>query len=56
MLYYLENGLRGIADPFVLNRYTHIYALRIASLLIGSTLSGMRLISVIAAVLTLFLA
>ncbi len=24
ILYYLENGLRGIADPFVLNRYTHI--------------------------------
>lgn len=56
MLYYLDVGLRRIADPFLLNRYTHVYALRIASVLMGSTLAGVRLYSAIAAGATVLLA
>lgn len=55
MLYYLDDGLRSIGDPFILNRYAHVYTLRVASLLAGSTLSGMRLISAMAAGFTVLL-
>lgn len=55
MLNYLEAGLGHITDPFIVNRYTHVYALRLASILAGNTLKGMHLYSGIAGGLTLFL-
>jgi len=44
-LLYIDTGLRGIADPFILHRYTHVFALRVASLLAGTPLGGMQLYS-----------
>lgn len=55
MPYYLDIGLRGAAEPFIVNRYTHVYALRLASILVGNTLGGMRLYSGIVAGLTILL-
>jgi hypothetical protein len=45
MLNYLDVGLRRVGDPFIANRYTHVYALRAATILAGSSLAGMRLFS-----------
>ncbi|MCI0772894.1 MAG: hypothetical protein J4N74_05670, partial [Chloroflexi bacterium] len=45
MLYYLDVGLRQVGDPFITFRYTHVFALRLASVLMGSTLGGVRLFS-----------
>jgi hypothetical protein len=55
MLNYLEAGLGQIKDPFIVNRYTHVYALRLASIVAGNTLRGMHLYSGIAGGLTLLL-
>ncbi len=55
MLNYLDVGLGQIADPFIVNRYTHVYALRLASIVAGNTLRGMHLYSGIAGGLTLLL-
>lgn len=52
---YLDVGLRRVADPFLINRYVHVYALRLAALLAGSTLAGMRLYSASVAGLTMIL-
>lgn len=56
MLYYLDVGLRRVADPFIVNRYTHVYGLRLASILYGNTLGGVRLYSAAIAGLTVLLA
>ena len=45
MLYYRDVGLRQVGDPFITFRYTHVFALRLASVLMGSTLGGVRLFS-----------
>jgi len=55
MLNYLEAGLSHIADPFIVNRYTHVYALRLASIVAGNTIRGMHLYSGIVGGLTLLL-
>jgi hypothetical protein len=55
MPYYIDIGLRGVADPFILYRYSHVYALRVFSLIAGSSLAGVRLYSGIAAGITVVL-
>ena len=44
-LMYIDNGLHGIASPFVLNRYTHIFILRFFTHFASTPLEGMRLYS-----------
>jgi hypothetical protein len=55
MPYYLDIGLRGDADPFILYRYTHVHALRLLSLIAGSTLAGVKLYSALASGLAVVL-
>lgn len=55
MPYYIDIGLRGVADPFILYRYTHVYALRVLALIAGSSLAGMKLYSGLAMGLTVVL-
>jgi len=52
---YRFGGLSHIADPFIVNRYTHVYALRLASIVAGNTIRGMHLYSGIVGGLTLLL-
>lgn len=55
MPYYIDIGLRQVADPFILYRYTHVYALRLLALTAGSSLAGMKLYSGLAMGLTVVL-
>jgi len=41
-LMYIDTGLHGIASPFVLNRYTHIFILRFFTYFGSTPLDGMR--------------
>jgi len=41
-LMYINTGLHGIASPFVLNRYTHIFILRFFTYFASTPLDGMR--------------
>jgi len=44
-LMYIDTGLLGIADPFVLNRYTHIFILRFFTYFASTPLEGIRFYS-----------
>ena len=44
-LMYIDTGLHGIASPFVLNRYTHIFILRFFTYFASTPLEGMRFYS-----------
>jgi hypothetical protein len=41
-LMYIDTGLQGIVNPFVLNRYTHIFILRFFTYLASTPLDGIR--------------
>ncbi|MCJ7570111.1 MAG: hypothetical protein MUO58_21580 [Anaerolineales bacterium] len=41
-LMYIDTGLHGIANPFVLNRYTHIFILRFFTYFASTPLDGIR--------------
>jgi len=44
-LMYIDTALHGIASPFVLNRYTHIFILRFFTYFASTPLEGMRFYS-----------
>jgi hypothetical protein len=44
-LMYIDTGFHGIASPFVLNRYTHIFILRFFTYFASTPLEGMRFYS-----------
>lgn len=44
-LLYLDTGLRGQEDPFILNRYSHVYLFRLFTYLAPTTLEGLRIYS-----------
>ncbi len=44
-LMYIDTGLHGIASPFVLNRYTHIFILRFFTYFASTPLEGIRFFS-----------
>lgn len=48
-LMYLDTGLRGLENPFILNRYTHVYLFRFFTTLGTTPLEGLRLYSGFAA-------
>ncbi len=48
-LMYIDTGLHGIANPFVLNRYTHIFILRFFTYFASTPLDGIRSYSVFVA-------
>lgn len=48
-LMYFDRELRAVADPFVLNRYSHVYLLAALDAVTGSPLSAMRAFSLVAA-------
>lgn len=54
-LMYLDRALRGVPDPFILNRYSHVFLLAILNALGGTALGGMRLLSAIAFVASILL-
>lgn len=44
-LMYIDTGLRGLENTFVLNRYTHIYIIRLFTFLAGTPIEGYRVFS-----------
>jgi hypothetical protein len=45
VLAYIDAGLRGLENTFILNRYTHVYLLRTFAFLASTPIEGMRLYS-----------
>ena len=44
-LYYLDTALKGSSEPFILNRYTHVFLLTLFTTVAGSPLAGMQVYS-----------
>ena len=45
ILLYIDAGLRGLENTFILNRYTHVYILRAFTFLASTPMEGVRLYS-----------